>query len=136
VDDSAAIRQFVAGNFQAAGFRVCGEATNGRHAIELVRQFQPDLIILDLSMPEMDGLQAAPELKKVAPNTAIILFTLYGGELESTPVSKLSVDLVLSKKTPFAELIESARRLVGIHVPPRNTKTVSGSSESERKPAP
>ena len=57
------------------GFKACGEAANGREAIN------PDVIVLDLSMPLMNGLSAASELRKIFPDTPIILFTLYGSEV-------------------------------------------------------
>ena len=61
-----------------AGWEVCGEAVNGLDAIEKAQQLRPDLIVLDLSMPEMDGLQAARILKKAMPKVSIILFTNFG----------------------------------------------------------
>jgi DNA-binding NarL/FixJ family response regulator len=61
-----------------SGWEVCGEAVNGRDAVEKAQQLKPDLIVLDLSMPEMDGLQAARVLKSVMPEVPIILFTNFG----------------------------------------------------------
>lgn len=110
VDDNPAIRRALCQIFFSEGFTVCGEATNGREAIDFVKQMTPDLIILDLSMPVMTGLQAAPELRKIAPNTAIILFTLFGSELSS--IQNLSVDLVLSKATPLPTLKDLAVELL------------------------
>src|ERR1700722_14151802 len=69
VDDSAAIRRELCSEFTRRGFIVCAEAENGRQAIEKVYERLPDLIILDLSMPVMNGLDAAPELRRIAPKT-------------------------------------------------------------------
>src|ERR1700722_18841868 len=64
-DDSQHIRKMVSRLLQAeSGYDLCAEAENGKEAIDLALQCRPDLIILDLSMPEMNGLQAAHELKK------------------------------------------------------------------------
>jgi DNA-binding NarL/FixJ family response regulator len=112
VDDNAAIRKVVASSFQQAGFHICGEAANGKAAVESVTKVRPDIIVLDLSMPEMDGLKAAPELKKISPSTAIILFTFFANDLASTPAAKLSVDLVFPKTAPFNELVEKAELLI------------------------
>lgn len=60
------------------GWEVCGEAVNGRDAVEKAQQLKPDLIVLDLSMPEMDGLQAARVLKALMPDVPVILFTNFG----------------------------------------------------------
>jgi CheY-like chemotaxis protein len=69
------------------------------------------LIILDLAMPVMSGLQAAPELRKIAPKTVIILFTLY--EVDFDKVSKLGIDLTLSKTEPLSSVLDKARALMG-----------------------
>lgn len=113
VDDNPAIRLAVSQAFRSYGFSVCGEATNGREAIDLTKQLIPDLIILDLSMPVMNGLQAAPELRKIAPTTPIILFTLYGSEVVADQASKIGADLVLSKTEALSSVVAKARSLVG-----------------------
>ena len=113
VDDSPAIRKKLAAAFLSDGFKTCVEAKDGREAIELAKQIKPDVITLDLSMPRMNGLQAASELRKVFPNTPIILFTLYGETLSKTEISKTGVSLVLSKTEPLSTLIEKAHELMG-----------------------
>lgn len=77
VDDHAIIRKMLADAFLSDGFKICGEADNGKEGIEVAVQIKPDLIILDLSMPVMNGLQAATELRRLFPGTPIILFSLY-----------------------------------------------------------
>ena len=113
VDDSPAIRKRLAAAFLSDGFKTCAEAKDGREAIELVQQINPDVITLDLSMPRMNGLEAASELRKIFPNTPIILFTLYGETLSKTDVSKSGVSLVLSKTDPLSTLIDKAHELMG-----------------------
>lgn len=68
VDDSAMVRSTVRSALISDGFDVCREANNGREAIDLAERLSPDLIILDVSMPVMNGLQAAPHLRKVLPS--------------------------------------------------------------------
>ena len=113
VDDSPAIRKRLAAAFLSDGFKTCAEAKDGREAIELAQQINPDVITLDLSMPRMNGLEAASELRKIFPNTPIILFTLYGETLSKTDVSKSGVSLVLSKTDPLSTLIDKAHELMG-----------------------
>lgn len=91
VDDSAIIRKALAAAFLSDGFKTCVEAENGKEGIAAAEQFQPDLIVLDLSMPVMNGLQAAPELRKILPKVPIILFTLYGQGLSRSVVSKAGI---------------------------------------------
>ena len=111
VDDNPALRRFISEAFVSAGFSVC-EAGSGQEAIDVARECPPDLIILDLVMPVMNGLQAAPELRRVAPSTIIILFTLYGTEMESFDASGTGIDLVLSKTESLPLVVEKACRMV------------------------
>jgi two-component system, NarL family, nitrate/nitrite response regulator NarL len=78
VDDSADIRRAVRPLFDShPKFRVVGEAEHGREAVEIAPKLQPDLIVLDMSMPVMNGLEAAPLLVKHLPRVWLILFTSY-----------------------------------------------------------
>jgi len=113
VDDSAVIRKLLAAAFLSDGFKTCGEAENGKEGIEVAREIKPDVIILDLSMPVMNGLDAASELRKIFPKTPIILFTLYGDSLSKTDASKAGLSLVLPKTVPLPTLIDKAHELMG-----------------------
>jgi two-component system chemotaxis response regulator CheY len=113
VDDNVAIRKKLAAALLSDVFKTCAEAGNGKEAIELAEQINPDVIILDFSMPVMNGLQAAPRLRKSSPNTPIILFTQYEDSLSKTDVSKAGVSLVLPKTMPFSTLIDKAHELMG-----------------------
>ena len=78
VDDSPVVRRALRSNFeQHKDWIVCGEAADGREAIEKARQLNPNLIILDLSMPRMDGLAAARELNRIQPNVPLLMFTTF-----------------------------------------------------------
>lgn len=78
VDDSPLVRDRLRVMLQQhAGWKVCGEAANGRDALEKVIQSAPDLIVLDFLMPGMDGLQAARELGKLVPDVPILMFTMH-----------------------------------------------------------
>lgn len=63
---------------QSEEFEVLGEASNGREAIEAAEKFKPDILTLDITMPEMDGIQAVPEIMKVSPKTSIIMVSAMG----------------------------------------------------------
>ena len=76
VDDNAAIRAGVRRLFSVHhNFEVCGEAAHGREAVETAQGLRPDLIVLDLSMPVMNGLEAAPLLIKLLPEVWLMLLT-------------------------------------------------------------
>ena len=113
VDDNAAIRKMLATAFLSDGFKTCIEAENGKEAIDVAKQNKPDIIVLDLSMPVMNGLQSAPELRKLLPQAPIILFSLYGESLSQTAASKSGISLVLEKTVPLSMLIEKAHQLIG-----------------------
>jgi two-component system chemotaxis response regulator CheY len=115
VEDNAAIRQMLVSAFLSNGvFEACAEAENGKEGVEVAKKIHPDIITLDLSMPVMNGIEAASELRKQFPKTPIILFTLYGDGLSQTEAAKSGVTLVLSKSTPLHSLIIIAHRLLGL----------------------
>ena len=63
------------------GWSVCGQAVNGYEALTKAIELRPDLIILDFAMPEMDGLKAADEIRKLLPGVQIVLHTMYGANV-------------------------------------------------------
>jgi len=76
VDDSQAIRYSLSAILSGhSEFVVVGEASNGWEATDKARRFQPDVVLLDISMPELNGLQAAPLIKNAAPAAAILIVT-------------------------------------------------------------
>lgn len=113
VDDNAAIRKKLAAAFLSDGFETCGVADNGKEGIELAKRIKPDVITLDLSMPVMNGLEAAPQPRKLFPNTQIILFTMYGTTQLEKEASKIGVNLVLLKTVPLTTLVDKAHELMG-----------------------
>src|SRR6266516_5747449 len=113
VDDSLLVRRAVCSALVSDGFDVCGEANDGQEAVELAGKLSPDLIILDLSMPVMNGLQAAPLLRRLVPKSPIILYTLYADKAVEQQLRTIEVDSVLSKREPLSRLIEEAHALLG-----------------------
>jgi two-component system, chemotaxis family, chemotaxis protein CheY len=111
VDDNAVIRKLIAEAFMSDGFQTCVGAENGKHALEPATQLKPDLVTLDLSMPIMNGLLAASEMRKILPSAPIILFSMYGDTLSKTDVSGAGISLVLSKGTPLSRLLDKVHEL-------------------------
>ena len=112
VDDSAAIRDELREELTLNGFTVCAEAENGRQAIDQARSNHPRLVILDLSMPIMNGLDSAPELRKVLPNTPIILYTAFADAVSTFDVRAKGVTSILAKSEPLTALIALAEKLL------------------------
>jgi len=77
-DDHALIRRGIRGMLQDQhGWRVVGEAGNGREAIEQATRLKPDVAILDVTMPELDGLEATRQLQQVSPDTKVLILTMH-----------------------------------------------------------
>ena len=113
VDDNSVVRSLVRQLFELQpGFEISGEAENGRDAIEKAENLKPDVIILDLSMPVMTGLDAAPLLRKVLPDTRIILFTVQEGSAVERLARAAGINAVVSKNQAASELILQAQSLL------------------------
>ncbi len=82
VDDNEAIRKALCRLLHAQDWEVCGEAADGPDAIDAVRRLDPDLVIMDLFMPTMSGIDAAREIRQQSPNMLIILMTPPDPEIE------------------------------------------------------
>lgn len=114
VDDNASIRKQVIAAFLSNGFESCTEAEDGKEAIAAAKRIKPDVITLDLSMPVMNGLEAAPEMRKILPDTPIILFTMYADGMLQEEAARAGVTLVLPKTVPLSTLLEKAYEVMGV----------------------
>ena len=113
VDDNAYIRQALCQVFKSeADFEVCGEATNGKDAIDKALELHPDLIVLDLSMPGMDGLDAARELKRLMPAVPLIMYSAFGDPFAEKQARLIGISEVVSKSQRAAILLSKARSLL------------------------
>jgi DNA-binding NarL/FixJ family response regulator len=111
-DDNAIIRKMLRRMFEAQqDYDLCAEAENGQEAIALAIEHRPDLIILDLEMPVMNGIDAAREIKKALPAVPIILFTQYADIARGSAFTNFPVDRVVSKNEGMS-LIGHIRSLV------------------------
>jgi DNA-binding NarL/FixJ family response regulator len=93
-------------------FSICGQAEDGLQAIEMAERLKPDLIILDVSMPRMNGIDAAPRLKAIAPETPIIMFTLHQDSVSGLNLKQLGVSALLSKTDDLSILASHVMRLL------------------------
>lgn len=111
VDDSAIVRHAVREIFEAHGYLICGEARNGKEAIEKAEKLHPDLIILDLSMPVMNGLEAARILSKTMPDIPLILFSNFADILQGAE-ARSGLSAVVSKDRDVSILVNAAYNLL------------------------
>ena len=112
VDDEPAIRNCTRKFLESeTHYKVCGEAVDGGDAIEKARDLRPDLIILDMSMPRMNGLQAARVLRKEMGNVPIILFTMHLSAVSSAEV-QACVSSVVCKTDGLVTLVKQVDALL------------------------
>jgi two-component system chemotaxis response regulator CheY len=78
VDDAAFMRMMVRDILTKNGFEVCGEANDGVQAIEKFKELKPDLVTMDITMPEMDGIAALKEIKKLDPQAKVVMCSAMG----------------------------------------------------------
>lgn len=109
-DDQEVIRRLLCFLFASqSDFEVCGEAENGKEAVEMAQVLHPDLIMLDLSMPVMNGIEAACELKQLMPMIPIIVFSEFGDVFSEREARSTGVAASASKSESMSVLLEKAR---------------------------
>ena len=107
-DDSSTVRDVLRIFLeQRTSLEICGEAADGQEAVEKAMALRPDLVLLDYSMPKMNGAEAASVLKRLIPEIHIILFTMYSEDIGRSVMSAIGVDAVLSKPDGLAALGEA-----------------------------
>ena len=113
VDDNAVIRHALCQVLTSEQhFDVCGEAENGQEAIEMAQALHPDLIVMDLSMPVMNGIDATRALRKLMPAVPVIMFSEYSDLLSEQEALSAGVSALVSKSDHVSFLIEKARALL------------------------
>jgi two-component system nitrate/nitrite response regulator NarL len=112
VDDSTIVRDGVRRLFEAHGYLICGEAENGKEAIEKAEKLHPDLIVVDLSMPVMNGLEAAHILSRTMPHVPLILYSNYAGILREQEARSAGISAVVPKEKPASVLVNTAHSLL------------------------
>jgi DNA-binding NarL/FixJ family response regulator len=90
---------------------VVGEADNGRDCVQLIGRLKPDVVLLDLSMPDMDGLDVIPQLATVAPRTAIIVFSGFSANGMGDVALGLGADRYIEKGAEIASFAVAVREV-------------------------
>lgn len=143
VDDHAMVRQGLRTflelqDVSTLPIEVTGEAANGVQAVELARKTQPDIVLLDLVMPEMDGIQATPKIIECSPRTRVIILTSFGEEDKVLPAIRAGAQGYLLKDIPPNELVQAVREVhlgkVQLH-PEIAKKLMSAVAAKKEEPA-
>jgi len=93
-------------------WQVCGEAENGRQAVEKARELRPDLIILDLTMPEMNGLEAARHIRSSTPDAKIVIFSMHESPQVRKETRDAGANAFVSKSALGDELSAVSKKLL------------------------
>lgn len=112
VDDFPVVRRTIRDLLASHSLDVCGEAEDGQEAIEKVKELQPNLVLLDINMPKMNGIQAAFEIRQLSPATKILFLSVHECSAEAlSAIRILGADGFLEKSEAGKELIPTLKRL-------------------------
>ncbi|ABW19038.1 response regulator [Alkaliphilus oremlandii] len=113
VDDAAFMRMMIKDVLTKNGFEVLGEAENGAKAIEKYKELQPNLTIMDITMPEMDGIQAVKEIKKLDSNAKIIMCSAMGQQAMVIEAIQAGAKDFIVKPFQADRVIEAVKKVLG-----------------------
>jgi CheY-like chemotaxis protein len=111
VDDHSVTRNTIRSLLTWHSFPVCGEAENGKQAVEKVKELRPEVVLLDIEMPVMNGIQAAHEIRRISPSTRILFFTIHKDEAVSG-ARVMGAEGFVTKSAAGTDLIPALKRLV------------------------
>jgi two-component system, NarL family, nitrate/nitrite response regulator NarL len=103
-----------------AGFEVCGEAADGVEGIEQAKRLKPDLVVLDLAMPRMNGVETALILSQTMPNLPVIMLTMYQNMVGPSLASAIGVKAVLDKTDGLDKLVACVHSLLKVESAPES----------------
>jgi two-component system NarL family response regulator len=139
-DDHSVVRQGLVSLIEdKADMRVIGEASNGREATELWKKHRPDVTLMDLRMPELDGVGAIKVIRAADENARIIVLTTYDGDEDIYRAIQAGAKGYLLKDVPCEALLDCVRRVhrgdtcVPVHLAAKLARRVSGQTLSERE---
>lgn len=111
-EDNAATRQVMLAYLELAGLKVCGVAVDGLDVTTRAPVLKPSLVILDLAMPQMNGLEAARTLNQIMPELPLVLFTFHEGVICQSEAVGFGIDAVVPKSAGMNVLVKEVRRLL------------------------
>jgi CheY-like chemotaxis protein len=114
VDDSNSVRSVVREGLETQVGYVCEEAVNGIDAIEKAKKIQPDLVVLDLAMPRLNGVEVAMVLQRETPKIPVVILTMYAEEFGRSLSSSFGVKAVVNKADGMSTLIDCVQGLLGV----------------------
>lgn len=110
-DDHALLRDGLRRSFESAGDNVVGEASTGEEAVALAKALQPDVVLMDLSMPVMDGIEATRQIREAVPKTRIAVLTMHDDIDKTRDAIAAGASAYLSKGTSFSDVRKTVIRV-------------------------
>jgi DNA-binding NarL/FixJ family response regulator len=115
VDDSAKVRQTLSGLFSSLpGFEVIGEAQDGLEAIEILKQLAPNVVILDLRMPRLNGFEVLRAIRQCQPSCAVIVFSAMADDVCRQKCLQMGAKLFFDKVTQFDEFLPAIKAMTPV----------------------
>jgi len=111
-DDHQILRDGIRRGLESAGEDVVGEAENGEEAVELVRATQPDIVLMDLSMPVLDGVAATRRITDEFPDVKVVVLTMHDDPARTRAALEAGAIAYLTKGTSFADVLDTLRRVI------------------------
>jgi DNA-binding NarL/FixJ family response regulator len=135
-DDGEEVRQVVRAVLETrTDYEICGEAANGAEAVAKALELKPDLILLDVAMPMLNGVEVASVLAGSMPDLPIILYTMYNELLGLSLATAVGAKAVISKADGISKLVECVQGLLEPKPPAASSEVpASGTSTSAGKP--
>ena len=112
-DDAAFMRMMIKDILTKNGYNIAGEAENGAKAVEKYAELKPDLVLMDITMPEMDGIQALKKIRECDPNAAIIMCSAMGQQAMVIESIQSGAKDFIVKPFQADRVIEAVRKVVG-----------------------
>lgn len=138
VDDHDLVREGIRSRLADADFvDVVGESSNGAQAVELCEMLGPDLVLLDISMPEMNGLEAARRIKQSRPNTKILFLSIYDNEEYVQEALRVGANGFVLKDVSKDEMINAIRSVAqgATYLGPQAAASLAGRNSNRLVPA-
>jgi DNA-binding NarL/FixJ family response regulator len=108
-DDHQILRESVRKNFESAGEKIVGEASNGEDAVRLAQQLKPDVVVMDISMPILDGVSATRRINETVPETRVVVLTMHDDIERTRQALEAGAVGYLSKGCSFADVLATVR---------------------------
>ncbi|KGI45504.1 response regulator [Clostridium tetani] len=113
VDDAAFMRMMIKDILEKNGFEVVGEASNGVKAVELYKTEKPDVVTMDITMPDMDGIEAVKEIKSIDPDAKVIMCSAMGQQTMVVDAIKAGAKDFIVKPFQPDRVLEAIKKVIG-----------------------